>query len=205
MTNILLFEKSTNIVILTLNNPAKLNPLSEEMLYQLTKKFEEIGNDKNIKAVILKSTGKAFCAGHDLKQMQLNRNGKDGGKEYFQLLFNKCGYLMQTIRQLPQPVIASVNGLATAAGCQLVATCDLAIASENARFGVNGVNIGLFCSTPMVALTRNIGKKKTFEMLVTGDFIDAETAKIQGLVNKVVSEPNLSLETMALATQISSK
>ena len=163
MNQILLRKKTHNVEILTLNDPKKLNALSEEMLSSLELAFEEISNDRSIKVVILRTSGKAFCAGHDLKQMQIARGSQDKGKKYFNNLFKRCGKMMMSIRKMPQPVIASVNGIATAAGCQLVASCDLAIASTDASFGVNGVNIGLFCSTPMVALSRNISKKKTSE------------------------------------------
>jgi len=205
MENLLHTETKEKIAILTLNDPKKLNALSEEMLSRLETAFKKISRDNNIKVVILKSSGNAFCAGHDLKQMQLARQSEDKGKNYYNELFRRCGKMMMFIKKMPQPVIASVDGIATAAGCQLVASCDLAIASTNASFGVNGVNIGLFCSTPMVALSRNIGRKKTFEMLVTGDFLDANTAKNEGLINKVVSREVLQDETFALATKIQSK
>ena len=205
MKKILIREKKDNIEILTLNDPKKLNALSEEMLSSLEIAFEEISNDKEVKVVILRSSGRAFCAGHDLKQMQLARQSEDSGKKYFSDLFARCGRMMISITKLTQPVIASVDGIATAAGCQLVATCDLAIASSDATFGVNGVNIGLFCSTPMVALSRNISKKKTFEMLITGDFLDASSAKSAGLVNNVVDPHDLEMESLKLATKIASK
>ena len=205
MEKLLLTDTKENIAILTLNDPKKLNALSEEMLLSLEIAFEKISNNNDIKAVILRASGKAFCAGHDLKQMQLARQTKDKGKKYFNELFKRCGKMMVSIKKMPQPVIASVNGIATAAGCQLVASCDLAIASDEASFGVNGVNIGLFCSTPMVALSRNISRKKTFEMLVTGDFLDAKTAVSEGLINKVVSPEDLDLESFILARKIQSK
>ena len=205
MENLLLREEKEQIAILTLNDPKKLNALSEEMLSLLEDALEEISQNKNIRVVILRSSGKAFCAGHDLKQMQLARQSADKGKSYYNELFKRCGKIMLSIKKMPQPVIASVNGIATAAGCQLVASCDLAIASTDASFGVNGVNIGLFCSTPMVALSRNIGKKKTFEMLVTGDFLDAKHAKEEGLVNKIVSANGLEEETFAIAKKIQIK
>ena len=205
MEELLKRETKENIEILTLNDPKKLNALSEDMLLCLEQTFQEISQDRNIKVVILRSSGKAFCAGHDLKQMQLARQSDDNGKKYFNELFRRCGKFMMSIRKLPQPVIASVNGIATAAGCQLVASCDLAIASSDASFGVNGVNIGLFCSTPMVALSRNIGRKKTFEMLITGEFIDANTAEQQGLINKIVDLKDLKQESFLLAKKIDSK
>ena len=205
MSKLLLTERKDNVKIITLNSPEKLNALSEEMLVELQKTFNEISANSEIKVVIIKGSGKAFCAGHDLKQMQSARQETDGGRAYFIKLFKTCGKLMLTIRNLPQPVIAEVDGIATAAGCQLVAACDIAIASNKACFGVNGVNIGLFCSTPMVALSRNIGNKKTFEMLVTGEFLDAETAERQGLINRVVASERLSDETQKIAKKIGSK
>ena len=205
MEKVLIREKKKNIEILTLNDPKKLNALSEEMISSLEIAFNEISQNKAIKVVILRSSGKAFCAGHDLKQMQQARQLEDNGKKYFNDLFKRCGRMMISITKMPQPVIAAVDGIATAAGCQLVATCDLAIASSDATFGVNGVNIGLFCSTPMVALSRNISKKKTFEMLITGDFLDADSARSAGLVNKVVDTHDLDIETLIIAKKIASK
>ena len=154
------------IAHLNMNAPERLNALSDEMLAALQAEFDSLMDDRSIRAVILSGSGKAFCAGHDLKQMTQGRQAEDGGQAYFKDLFERCSKMMLTIRKLPQPVIAQVHGIATAAGCQLVATCDLAIAAKGTKFGVNGVNIGLFCSTPMVALSRNIGTKKTFEMLL---------------------------------------
>ena len=205
MEKILIREKKNNIEILTLNDPKRLNALSEEMLSSLEMAFADISKDKEVKVVILRSSGKAFCAGHDLKQMQMARQSEDLGKKYFSNLFKRCGSMMISITKLTQPVIASVEGIATAAGCQLVATCDLAIASSDATFGVNGVNIGLFCSTPMVALSRNISKKKTFEMLITGDFLDAPSARSAGLVNSVVDPNDLNAETFKMAKKIAAK
>ena len=205
MSKLLLRDQKQNIAILTLNDPKKLNALSEEMLSELQGAFDEISKNPRVKAVIIRAEGKAFCAGHDLKQMQIARENTDKGKQYFNDLFQKCGRLMISIKKLPKPVIAQVNGIATAAGCQLVATCDLAIASADSSFGVNGVNIGLFCSTPMVTLSRNIGQKKTFEMLVTGEFLSPESAERHGLVNKVVDPADLSDETFKMATKIASK
>ena len=205
MKEILLRENYGKIAVLTLNDPDKLNALSEEMLTLLELTFDEITKNRDIKVIILKSSGKAFCAGHDLKQMQLARQNKDKGRKYYNELFKRCGRMMVSLQKMPQPVIASVDGIATAAGCQLVASCDLAIASTKATFGVNGVNIGLFCSTPMVALSRNISKKKTFEMLVTGEFLDAYSAKSEGLINSVVSPENLNRDTINMAKKIQSK
>ena len=194
-----------SVAYILLNSPDTLNSLSDEMLAALTKEFENLKNDPKIRAVVLEGAGKAFCAGHNLKEMTKGREAEDGGKAYFLDLFKRCARMMMLIQKLPQPVIAKVHGIATAAGCQLVATCDLAIAEKSTKFGVNGVNIGLFCSTPMVALSRNITRKKAFEMLTTGDFISAEQAKTLGLVNRVVEIENFDLETEKLAEQIASK
>ena len=194
-----------SVAYILLNSPDTLNSLSDEMLAALTKEFENLKNDPKIRAVVLEGAGKAFCAGHNLKEMTKGRKAEDGGKAYFLDLFKRCAKMMLLIQKLPQPVIAKVHGIATAAGCQLVATCDLAIAEKSTKFGVNGVNIGLFCSTPMVALSRNITRKKAFEMLTTGDFISAEQAKTLGLINRVVEIENFDLETEKLAEQIASK
>ncbi|MGV6805080.1 MAG: enoyl-CoA hydratase [Ruegeria sp.] len=193
------------IAHLKMNMPERLNALSDEMLAALQTELDALRDDKSIRAVILSGAGKAFCAGHDLKQMTAGRQAEDGGKAYFQDLFNRCARVMMSIQSLPQPVIAQVQGIATAAGCQLVATCDLAVAAEGTRFGVNGVNIGLFCSTPMVALSRNIPRKQAFEMLTTGDFISAERAAELGLINRVVPEMLLKQEALALAEQLATK
>lgn len=194
-----------SVAYILLNSPDTLNSLSDEMLAALTKEFENLKNDPKIRAVVLEGAGKAFCAGHNLKEMTKGRKAEDGGKAYFLDLFKRCARMMMLIQKLPQPVIAKVHGIATAAGCQLVATCDLAIAEKSTKFGVNGVNIGLFCSTPMVALSRNITRKKAFEMLTTGDFISAEQAKTLGLINRVVELESFDLETEKLAEQIASK
>lgn len=190
---------------LTLNAPDRLNSLSDEMMAALQGALDDIKTDTSIRAVILAGTGKAFCAGHDLKQMTAGRANEDGGKAYFADLFARCSQLMLSIQSLPQPVIAEVHGIATAAGCQLVATCDMAVAAEGTRFGVNGINIGLFCSTPMVALTRNIPRKKAFEMLTTGQFLMAEDAEAIGLINKVVPAEALQDETQKLADTVAKK
>lgn len=202
----LLERRDTNAVAhLNMNAPERLNALSDEMLAALQAEFDTLKDDSSIRAITLSGSGKAFCAGHDLKQMTAGRQSEDGGRAYFADLFDRCATMMQTIQQLPQPVIAQVHGIATAAGCQLVATCDLAVAAEGTRFGVNGVNIGLFCSTPMVALTRNIPRKQAFEMLTTGDFIDATRAENLGLINRVVPHEGLQAETTQLAETIAEK
>ena len=190
---------------LVMNAPERLNALSDEMLAALHTSLDEIANDRSIRAVIISGNGKAFCAGHDLKQMTTGRQAEDGGRSYFKGLFDRCAAMMARVQSLPQPVIAQVHGIATAAGCQLVATCDLAIAAQGTKFGVNGVNIGLFCSTPMVALSRNIGRKQAFEMLTTGAFIEAERAGTLGLINRVVAAEALENEAIALAKTVASK
>ena len=190
---------------LQMNAPERLNALSDEMLAALQTEFDHLKQDRSVRVVILSGAGKVFCAGHDLKQMTLHRQAEDGGRAYFGDLFSRCATMMQTIRTLPQPVIAQVHGIATAAGCQLVASCDLAVAAEGTRFGVNGVNIGLFCSTPMVALSRNIPRKQAFEMLTTGEFIEAGRAMDLGLINRVVAPDALAAETRALADRIAAK
>ena len=190
---------------LTMAAPERLNALSDDMIAALSEVFDSLGHDPSVKVVVLAGSGKAFCAGHDLKEMQAARNATDGGAACFDDLFGRCAAMMMQIRKLPRPVIAEVGGIATAAGCQLVASCDLAVAADDARFGVNGVNIGLFCSTPMVALSRNVPRKQAFEMLVTGDFIDAARAVEFGLVNRAVPAGRLREETNALARQVASK
>lgn len=193
------------IVRLHMNAPERLNALSDEMLAALQAELDALREDRDIRVVILSGAGKAFCAGHDLKQMTAGRQAEDKGQAYFRDLFNRCASVMTSILTIPQPVIAQAHGIATAAGCQLVATCDLAVAAEGTRFGVNGVNIGLFCSTPMVALSRNIPRKQAFEMLTTGEFISAERAAQLGLINRVVPEMLLEHETNRLAEQLASK
>ncbi len=193
------------IAHLLLNSPESLNALSDAMLAALKEEFSRLMEDASIRAVIISGAGKAFCAGHDLKEMQAGRQAEDGGAACFADLFARCSEVMQMIPRLPQPVIAQVHGIATAAGCQLVASCDLAVAAEGTRFGVNGVNIGLFCSTPMVALSRNIPRKQAFEMLTTGEFIEAGRARELGLVNRVVPGADLHSETRALAETVASK
>jgi len=190
---------------LRLNSPGNLNALSDAMLAALQAEFDALAADRSIRVVIISGEGKAFCAGHDLKEMTRGRAHDDGGAAYFADLFARCAKMMQTIPGLPQPVIAQVHGIATAAGCQLVASCDMAVAAEGTKFGVNGVNIGLFCSTPMVALSRNIGRKQAFEMLSTGSFIDSARAVELGLINRAVSLEDLEAETMALAQTVAGK
>lgn len=203
--DILLREDLDGVARLTLNQPGKLNALSEAMLTRLQAEIDRLSVDDSVRAVVLRGSGKAFCAGHDLREMQAMRQAPDRGAAAFKALFDRCSAMMQTIPRIPQPVIARVQGLATAAGCQLVASCDMAVASDQARFGVNGVNIGLFCSTPMVALSRNIGRKATFELLTTGRFMSADEARAAGLVNRVVPPEDLDTETQALAETVAAK
>ena len=200
----LLRETRGSIAILTLNRPERLNPLSIEMLERLASELAALSRDTSVRVVILRGAGKAFCAGHDLREMQDIR-ASDRPEQGLADLFALCSRVMLGLRALPQPVIAEVQGLATAAGCQLVATCDMAIAAESAKFGVNGVNIGLFCSTPMVALTRNIPRKHAFEMLTTGGFISAKRAAQLGLINRAVSPDSLQDEVLLLAETVASK
>ncbi len=193
------------VAYLRMNAPEKLNALSDAMLAALQTEFDALADDRSIRAIVLSGEGKAFCAGHDLKEMTAGRQAEDGGAAYFKDLFDRCARMMMSIQRLPQPVIAQVHGIATAAGCQLVASCDMAIAAEGTRFGVNGVNIGLFCSTPMVALTRNVPRKQAFEMLTTGQFIPATRAEAIGLINKVVPPEDLVRETATLAGMVADK
>jgi len=193
------------VATLTLNTPQNLNALSDAMLAALQAQFAALAQDRTIRAVILRGQGKAFCAGHDLKEMTAGRQANDGGRAYFADLFKRCAAVMTAIPRLPQPVIAQVHGIATAAGCQLVASCDMAIAAEGTRFGVNGVNIGLFCSTPMVALSRNISRKHAFHMLSTGSFIDASRAETLGLINQAVPQDQLAAATRELANMVAAK
>ncbi|SMG07984.1 MULTISPECIES: enoyl-CoA hydratase [unclassified Paracoccus (in: a-proteobacteria)] len=190
---------------LILNSPMNYNALSTAMIDALSDALDEVAGDEGIRAIILAARGKAFCAGHDLREIQGARRDEDSGRNAYERLFSRCAAMMQKLPALPQPVIAEVQGIATAAGCQLVASCDLAVAAEGVRFGVNGVNVGLFCSTPMVALSRAIPPRAAFEMLVTGDFIDAARARELGLVNRVTPTAELGAEAMALAQQIAAK
>ena len=202
---VLLREDAGGIATLTLNRPGALNALSEAMLGALQAEIDALATDTATRVVVIRAAGRAFCAGHDLREMEAARAANDRGRAYFTALFAQCARMMTSLTRLPQPVIAEVQGLATAAGCQLVASCDMAVAAEGTKFGVNGVNIGLFCSTPMVALSRNIPRKQAFEMLTTGGFIDATRAEALGLVNRVVPAEALEEETRALATTVAGK
>ena len=183
---VLRVRDARDVVTLTLNRPQAFNALSQAMLGQLQAELDAIASDESVRVVVISAKGKAFCAGHDLKEMRA-----DPSLEYYERLFTQCSDLMLTIQRLPVPVIARVEGIATAAGCQLVAMCDLAVASSTARFAVSGVNVGLFCSTPGVAISRNILRKPAFEMLVTGEFVSAAEAKARGLVNRVAQPEQL--------------
>ena len=201
----ILTERHGRVELITLNRAKSRNSLSESMIDHLSTELERIAQTKTVRAVVLASTGTVFSAGHDLKELESHRQDSDGGREFYARIFAKCGALMQSIKNLPQPVIACVQGVATAAGCQLVATCDLAVAASTSRFATPGVDIGLFCSTPMVALSRNLTPKHAMELLLTGELISAEHAFRIGLVNKVV-EAGKELETsLALAEKIAQK
>ncbi|MDX1593541.1 MAG: enoyl-CoA hydratase [Gammaproteobacteria bacterium] len=197
---LVLREDRDGIATVTLNRPDKFNALSHALLDALQAELDAIGNDSSVRVVVLAANGRAFCTGHDLKEMRA-----DSSEEVMRSLFDKCSRMMQTVTRIPQPVIARVHSIATAAGCQLVATCDLAIASEEAKFATSGINLGLFCSTPMVALTRNVSRKVAMEMLVTGDFIDAATAARHGLVNRAVPADELDDAVSALAGKIAAQ
>jgi enoyl-CoA hydratase/carnithine racemase len=188
------------VVALTLNRPEAFNALSEAMLTALAAELDAIAHDDSVRAVVLGAAGKAFCAGHDLKEMRA-----DPSLAYYERLFAQCTQVMLSIQRLPVPVIARVQGIATAAGCQLVAMCDLAVASRDAKFAVSGVNLGLFCSTPSVALSRNLSRKAAFEMLVTGGFIDADAALAKGLVNRIAETSQLDAEVETLVASIVAK
>lgn len=198
---LILKKQEGGVVFLTLNRPQARNALSQAMLDALHAEFDAIAADKTAFVVVLAGAGPAFCSGHDLKEMR----GTGFDRAYAEKLFSVCGKLMQRIVSLPQPVIAQVHGIATAAGAQLVASCDLAIAADTTRFATPGVNIGFFCSTPMVALSRNVSHKHAMQMLLTGDLIDAPTALRFGLVNEIVPEPELAAAVAALAGKIASK
>jgi enoyl-CoA hydratase/carnithine racemase len=202
---VLLKERAGDIAVLMLNRPAARNSLSEALLNALSTAFGEIAGDKSVRAVVLAANGPAFCAGHDLKELTARRSDADRGRAYFKRIMTTCSAVMQQIVNLPQPAIAAVQGVASAAGCQLVASCDLALASSASKFATPGVNIGLFCSTPMVALSRNVARKHAMEMLLTGDMVAAEDAARIGLINRVVAPGEERKAALALAEQIASK
>ena len=193
-------DDGRGVTTLTLHRPEAFNALSEDLLAALQQELDALATDEQLRAVVIASGGKAFCAGHDLKEMRAQPS-----LAYYQQLFAQCSRVMMALQALPVPVIAQVQGLATAAGCQLVAQCDLAVAADSARFAVSGVNLGLFCATPSVALTRNLSRKKAFEMLATGEFISAQEAMAQGLVNRVVPLGELQAATEVLLSSILAK
>lgn len=197
---VLLRSDLDGVATLTLNRPGQFNALSTEVLTELQAALDAIALDPAVRVVVIAGAGKAFCAGHDLKQMRANHD-----KAYMRQLFAQCGKVMLTLVRIPQPVIARIHGIAAAAGCQLVATCDLAVAADVARFAVSGINVGLFCATPSVALARNMGRKQAMEMLLTGDFIDATEAQRRGLVNRVVPLEQLDVEVKKLSDAICGK
>ena len=197
---LLLVTRAGAVTTVTLNRGEQFNALSEQMIAALQEQFNRLGQDSATRVIVLAAAGKAFCAGHDLKQMRAAPSA-----QYYKMLFDRCSKLMLTIQRLPQPVIARVHGIATAAGCQLVAMCDLAVASDNARFAVSGINLGLFCSTPAVGLSRSVSRKQALEMLLTGEFIDAQTALQRGLVNRVTAAELLDSEIEKLAASIVAK
>lgn len=193
-------DRADGLTILTLNRPNAFNSLSRDLLSALQAELDAITTSTSVRVVVIAGAGKAFCSGHDLKEMRANHS-----KEYMQALFKQCGELMLSITRMPQPVIARVHSIATAAGCQLVSMCDLAVAADVAKFAVSGINVGLFCSTPAVGLARNLGRKAALEMLLTGDFIDAMEAKSKGLINRVVPADALDAEIERLAGSILAK
>lgn len=204
--NIVLIDQNENgILRLTLNDNGKRNALSEAMMLRLKSIFQEASDDRSVRVIILAATGKVFCAGHDLKEMTAGRDADDRGRAYFEKVMGLCSSLMQSVVACSKPVIAEVSGVATAAGCQLAASCDLVVAAESSKFSTPGVHIGLFCSTPMVALSRSVGNKHAMEMLLTGDMIEADRAYEMGLVNRVVALDDLGATTLALAEKIASK
>ena len=205
MTEILLESKTGAVTELRLNNPAARNALSLAMIEALQGALDRLARDPGTHVITIAAEGPVFCAGHDLKEIAAARAADDNGRVFFETIMAACSKMMQSIVTCPKPVIAEVQGVATAAGCQLVASCDLAVASTKAGFATPGVNIGLFCSTPMVALSRNVGRKQAMEMLLTGEIVDAETARGLGLVNRVVAPKKLGAEVQALAQQIASK
>jgi len=198
MKNYILFEKKDNIGWITLNSPKQRNALSLELMNEMQKKLNILSKDKEVKVIVIKGNGPSFCTGHNMKELV----GKNYDLAYFKKIFTKCSQMMQTIQNLPQPVIAQVHGIAMAAGCQLVAACDLAIADTKTKFSTPGVKIGLFCSTPMVPLSRTIGRRRALEMLFTGRLVSAKEAEKFGLINKVVAPKSLSKETEKWAKEI---
>mgnify|MGYP000327200755 CR=1 FL=1 len=197
---ILLRQDRDAVATLTLNRPDKYNALSTELMELIQQELDKLAGDSSVRAIVIAGSGKAFCAGHDLREMS-----DDPSPEAIQALFDQCSRMMVSLTQLPQPVIARVHGIATAAGCQLVAQCDLAVAADDVRFATSGINVGLFCGTPMVAVTRNLPRKQAMEMLMTGEFIDAPTAERYGLVNRVVAAGELDAAVRELAAAVAAQ
>ena len=197
---LVLTEHTEQVVTLTLNRPKQFNALSVDVLTALQTELDTIAADSSVRVVVIEANGKAFCAGHNLKEMRATPD-----RDFQDALFHQCSQMMLTINQMPQVVIAKVQGIATAAGCQLVAACDLAVAADTAKFATSGINVGLFCSTPAVAVSRNLSRKKAFEMLITGEFIDAQTAMQQGLINRVAPTEQLDDTLQNLVDAIVSK
>jgi len=197
---VLLREDRDDVTTLTLNRPDQFNALSEALIDELAATLDAIAKEPGVRVVVIRGAGRAFCAGHDLRELRTRPD-----PAWHRDLFARCAAMMQSLPRLPQPVIASVHGIATAAGCQLVASCDLAVASSQARFATSGINLGLFCATPAVALTRNLGRKDAFDLLFTGQFVDAERAAALGLVNRVVAPDALDTTVAALASDLRSK
>ncbi len=203
--SILLRQDHGSVALLTLNRPDARNALSEELLAALLSQMEDISLSSSIRAVIIAANGPVFCSGHDIRQIESHRSDKDGGKAYFEATFSQCAAVMKSIVACPKPVIAAVEGTATAAGCQLVATCDLAVASKDAKFCTPGVHIGLFCSTPAVAIARNVGRKRAMEMLLLGEMISSDDARQFGLINRIVPKEQVRTQVMDMANKIASK
>jgi enoyl-CoA hydratase/carnithine racemase len=203
--SVLLRETIGSVAVLTLNRPDARNSLSEALIAELHGALDNIGDDASVRAVVIAATGKVFSAGHDMKELTARRSDADRGRAYFAEIMTACSAMMQAIVHLPKPVVAAVQGIATAAGCQLVASCDLAVASEAASFATPGVDIGLFCSTPMVALSRNVPRKQAMEMLLTGEPVTAVTARDIGLINRVVPAGSERAEAIALAQKVARK
>jgi enoyl-CoA hydratase/carnithine racemase len=197
---ILLREDRDGVATLTLNRPRKFNALSTELMEQIQRQLDQLADDTSIRVVIIAANGKAFCAGHDLREMDADPSPRAIGA-----LFDQCSRMMVALTRLPQPVIARVHGIATAAGCQLVAQCDLAVAADHVRFATSGINVGLFCGTPMVAVTRNLPRKQAMEMLLTGEFIDAPTAERYGLINRAVPAADLDMTVQSMALSVAAQ
>ncbi len=202
---LVLLSSQNGIATITLNRPKARNALSEAMLAAIAGAIDTVNNDETLRVVVVTHNGPGFCAGHDLKEMNSHRDDDDGGRAYYERLFSACSDLMMSVVQSPKIFVARVDGIATAAGCQLVAACDMAIASDHARFGVNGINAGLFCSTPMVSLSRNAGRKAAMELLTTGHLMSADEAVKAGVINRAVASDQLDEEVSKMANAVAAK